>query len=99
MRFQKNSEYDSRFNKCGQKNLKALDKTAAKEIIKYLREIERLENPKIKGKSLKGNLSGLWRYRVMNYRILCRILEDKMIIYVIKIGHRKDVYSRIPVQV
>lgn len=45
------------------------------------------------GLSLKGRLKGLWRYRIGNYRIIGQIRDNNMIILIIKIGHRRDVYG------
>jgi mRNA interferase RelE/StbE len=76
-----------------EKELKKLDKVAQKRIIAYLREeIAIQENPRLFGKGLQGNKQGLWRYRVGDYRIICRILDDELIILVVKVGHRKNVY-------
>ncbi|MBL1210005.1 type II toxin-antitoxin system RelE/ParE family toxin [Geminocystis sp. GBBB08] len=75
------------------KELKKLDKVAQKRIIAYLREeIAIQENPLLFGKGLQGNKQGLWRYRVGDYRVICRILDDELIILVVKVGHRKNVY-------
>ncbi len=79
-----------------QKQIKKLKKNniqIVKKIQKYLTEIEMLENPRTRGKSLMGNLSGIWRYRVGDYRILCRIVDDELIIYALEVGHRKEVYK------
>ena len=70
-----------------------LDKSIQSRIKKYMSEITLLENPRSRGKALTSNLSGLWRYRVGDYRILCRIHDDKLIITVIEIGHRSTVYQ------
>lgn len=69
-----------------------LDKPIAKRIISYLYEIEILENPRSRGKGLTSNLAGLWRYRVGDYRIICDIQDDKIIITVLRIAHRKEIY-------
>ena len=74
------------------KQLKKLDAAISKRVLDYLEQIELLDNPRSRGKALTSNLSGLWRYRVGDYRILCRICDDKLIITVIKIGHRSTVY-------
>ena len=75
------------------KQLKKLDAAIAKRVLDYLERVELLENPRSRGKVLTSNLSGLWRYRVGDYRILCRIHDDKLIITVIEIGHRSTVYQ------
>ena len=50
------------------------------------------ENPRIKGKPLTGDLKGLWRYRVGDYRILAEIQDDKIVILILDIGHRSKIY-------
>ena len=74
------------------KQLKKLDAAISKRVLDYLEQIELLNNPRSRGKALTSNLSGLWRYRVGDYRILCRIRDDKLVITVIEIGHRSTVY-------
>lgn len=49
-------------------------------------------NPYQFGKPLKGNKLGLWRYRVGDYRILCQIEENRLVVLVVAVGHRKDIY-------
>ena len=74
------------------KQLKKLDAAISKRVLDYLEQIELLDNPRSRGKALTSNLSGLWRYRVGDYRILCRIRDDKLIITGIEIAHRSTVY-------
>ncbi|EMB41960.1 type II toxin-antitoxin system RelE/ParE family toxin [Treponema denticola] len=74
------------------KQFSRLNKPIQSRIKKYMGEIALLDNPRSRGKALTSNLSGLWRYRVDNYRILCRINDDRLIITVIEIGHRSTVY-------
>ena len=74
------------------KQLKKLDAAISKRVLDYLEQVELLDNPRSRGKALTSNLSGLWRYRVGNYRILCRIRDDELIITVIEIAHRSTVY-------
>ena len=78
-----------------EKTLKKLyksDKVIANRIRDTLREIETLEDPHQKVKALTGNLNGLWRYRVGDYRLICSIENQKLIVVVIDINHRKEVY-------
>lgn len=76
-----------------EKALKKLGPVAQKAIILYLDEISHLEDPRSRGKALVGNKAGFWRYRVGDYRIICRLLDSEMVVYVLKIGHRKNIYS------
>ena len=50
------------------------------------------ENPRIHGKALTANRSGQWRYRVGDYRILAEIHDNKLVLILIDVGHRKDIY-------
>lgn len=65
--------------KMPKKHLANLIKIYNKKIKDYLAQIETLENPRHRGKALAGNLKGLWRYRVEDYRIIAKI-EDKMLL-------------------
>ncbi|MCZ6172546.1 type II toxin-antitoxin system RelE family toxin [Campylobacter ureolyticus] len=78
-------------NDRAKKDFAKLDKHI--QIFKKLKFIESLNNPKDDGKPLAGNLLGLWRYRIGDYRILAQILDDKLIILVVKISHRKNIYD------
>lgn len=75
------------------KQLKKIDRVWQKEILKEMDRIANLKNPRECGKLLKGNLSGIWRYRVGSFRILCDIQDDKILITVLRIAHRKEVYN------
>lgn len=75
------------------KQLKNLDFTVQKRIAKFIDNLEELENPKIKGKTLAGNLSGFWRYRVGDYRIICDIVDSEITIYILDISHRSKSYK------
>ena len=74
------------------KQLKKLDAAISKRVLDYLEQVELLDNPRSRGKALSSNLAGLWRYCVGDYRILCRIHDDKLVIIVIEIDHRSTVY-------
>ena len=75
------------------KQLKNLDFTVQKRIAKFIDNLEELENPRIKGKSLAGNLSGFWRYRVGDYRIIYDIVDSEITIYILDISHRSKSYK------
>lgn len=76
------------------KSLKKIDKTWQKRILDYLdNSVAVRDNPRDYGKPLVGHLSGLWRYRVGNYRVICQIQDQDLIILTTQISHRKDVYQ------
>ncbi|MDD2725327.1 MAG: type II toxin-antitoxin system RelE/ParE family toxin [Methylovulum sp.] len=76
------------------RDLRKIDKPQQKRITAFLLErLEKSENPRANGKALLGNLSGLWRYRVGDFRLLCRIEDNELVVLVIEIGHRKEIYK------
>lgn len=76
------------------KDLKKLDKHTASLITGWLRKnLEGCENPRQHGKSLTANRSGQWRYRIGDYRIIADIQDDKILILVLNIGHRREIYD------
>ena len=64
----------------------------AKRIAEYLADIERSEDPRSRGKGLTGPLTGLWRYRVGDWRIVADIYDERMVIFALDIEHRSRVY-------
>lgn len=58
-----------------------------------MEKVGQLEDPRAIGKALSANLRGFWRYRVSNYRIICEIDDDKLIICVVEVNHRKNIYK------
>lgn len=75
------------------KQIKKLDKHTASLIIGWLRKnIEGCSDPRQQGKGLTANRRNQWRYRVGDYRIITEIQEDEIIVLVLEIGHRKNIY-------
>ena len=81
-----------RFDKGVERSLAKLDQQIAKRITFKLREIANLDDPRSVGKPLVGNLAGLWRYRVGDYRIICYIDDCELVILVVDVDHRSEVY-------
>ena len=75
-------------------DLARLDKSIAKRIRNSLLMIEKLQNPRLKGKALTGPLGEFWSYRVGDYRIICRIQDKQITVLVVKIAHRSNVYRK-----
>jgi mRNA interferase RelE/StbE len=83
-------EFDNR----ARKELRKLDKQTQERILNLLREnLATDEDPRRTGKSLKGHMKGLWRYRVGDYRIISQIQDENILILVIRLGHRRDIYE------
>ena len=81
-----------RFEKETTKELKKLNKSIQKRVLSYMAEVEQLDDPRSRGHALVGNLRGYWRYRVDDLRIICKILDNELIICVVAIGHRREIY-------
>ena len=83
-------EFDDR----ARRELRKLDPSIQDEILSYLRKrIAPAANPKQLGKPLRLKLAGLWRYRVGDYRLICRFEVDRLVVFIVKIAHRRKVYE------
>lgn len=75
------------------KVLKKLDRSVSRMLLAWIKKnLEGCDNPRIHGKALTGDHAGRWRYRVGDYRIMAEISDDTITIYVVNIGHRKNIY-------
>ena len=75
------------------KELKKLGKTEAARIITTLeKRIAVLDDPRTLGSALTGDLGGLWRWRIGDYRVVARIDDEHITILVVRVGHRREVY-------
>jgi mRNA interferase RelE/StbE len=76
------------------RELGKLDRQQAKRILKFLHErVAKLDDPRSIGKSLHGSRLGeFWKYRVGDYRLICKIEDDRLIVLVLRVGHRKEIY-------
>jgi mRNA interferase RelE/StbE len=77
------------------KQLKQLDKPVSNRILKFISErLTKLEDPRQIGARLQGTLSDYWKYRVGDYRVICSLEDDQLVVMVLRVGHRKEIYSR-----
>ncbi|MDR1235369.1 MAG: type II toxin-antitoxin system RelE/ParE family toxin [Holosporaceae bacterium] len=76
------------------KDLKRLDSTGRIKILKYIEGVlSVIKDPRLTGKALTGNPGEFWRYRIGDFRIICKIYDEKLTVLVVKIAHRKNVYQ------
>ncbi|MGD8835331.1 MAG: type II toxin-antitoxin system RelE/ParE family toxin [Desulfobacteraceae bacterium] len=81
------------FTPAAEKQLSKIDRQSAKRIINFLnKRIAPAEDPRTAGKALRGVLREFWRYRVGNYRIICMVEDSRLLILVVQIAHRSNVY-------
>lgn len=85
--------YSVEFSELARKQLSKLNPYIRSMIIKWVeKNLQGCENPRIHGKGLTANRSGQWRYRVGDFRLICEIQDNRLIILVLTIGDRKSVY-------
>ena len=86
--------YHVQLTDTAKKQLKKMDRQTASMLLGWMRKnLEGCENPRQHGKGLSANRSGQWRYRVGNYRLIAEIEDDRIVILILSIGHRGDVYK------
>lgn len=81
-----------RFHPQVRKALLRIDADAQRRILKTLHAISHLEDPRVRGAGLRGNLTGFWRYRIGDYRVICELIDSELVIVVVEIGHRSSIY-------
>ena len=87
-------KYKVLFTDRSKKQLKKLNKNISFFIIAWIeKNISDCTNPRVFGKALLADKKGLWRYRIGDYRLICEIQDNNIIILILEIGHRKDIYK------
>lgn len=87
-------KYTVEYSKSMIKSLKKLDKTTRQLILAWIeKNLIDCTDPRIHGKALTANRSGQWRYRIGDYRLLAEIQDDKVIILLLEVGHRREIYK------
>ena len=73
--------------------VRKLDRQQAKRILDYMdHRVATAENPRQLGSALVGDRSGRWRYRIGDYRVICEIIDKRLIVLVVDVGNRREVY-------
>lgn len=86
--------YHVEYLKSVQKTLEKMDKYTKRILFEWIdKNLEGCADPRIHGKALSSNRAGQWRYRVGDYRIIADIQDAKLVILVIAVGHRRDIYD------
>jgi mRNA interferase RelE/StbE len=73
------------------KQLRKLDRQVARQIADYL-DTKAAPQPRAVGKALTAQFASLWRYRVGDHRIIVSIQDEKLVVLVVRVGHRREVY-------
>lgn len=87
--------YQVKFSEHAVKQLKKLDKPIVRVIKNWvIKNLIDTTDPRLHGKALTGNLKGIWRYRVGDYRLFAEIHDGELIIFIFEIAHRREIYMR-----
>ncbi|EAL2460484.1 type II toxin-antitoxin system RelE/ParE family toxin [Campylobacter lari] len=87
--------YEIKFSSNAKKSIEKLDQQVARIIKSWIiKNLIESDNPKKIAKELKGNLKGIYRFRVGNYRMLAEINDNELFVFVFEIGHRREIYKK-----
>lgn len=77
-----------------ERQLRKLDPDTARRLGNYLRTlVAETTDPRERGKALTGPMTGLWRYRVGDYRLVCELIDQRLVVLVVRLGHRSRIYD------
>ena len=86
--------YHVEYLKSVKKTLEKMDKYTKRILFEWIdKNLEGCSDPRVHGKPLTANRTGQWRYRVGDYRILADIQDNRLVILVIAVGHRREIYD------
>lgn len=86
--------YQVKYSQRAIKELRKFDKYTRQMIYSWIeRYLVGCEDPRAHGKGLTANRSGQWRYRIGDYRLICEIKEQELVILALSVGHRKEAYK------
>ena len=82
------------FDPAAAKELRKLDPPIARRIVAFLRErLAVLDDPRSIGEALRGSTLGeYWKYRLGDHRVIARFVDQRVLIVVVRVGHRREVY-------
>lgn len=77
-----------------EREFKKLDRYTQRMIKSWIdKNLVNCADPRQHGKALTANRSGQWRYRIGDYRLICQIQDQELIILALSVGHRREVYQ------
>ena len=89
-----NSEFKVFYSRDAEKQFKKMDKQSAKRLLEWIElRLVNCQNPRLWGEALVGDVSGFWKYRIGDFRLICEIKDNELIIQIVTIGNRKEIYK------
>ncbi len=87
------SGFEVLYSKRAEKEMKKMDPYTRRMIFAWIeKNLVGCQDPRAIGKSLTGDKQGQWRYRIGDYRLLCDIQDEKLVILALSVGHRREIY-------
>ena len=81
------------FQRSAAKQLRELDRPIQRRILNYFRSrVLAADDPRKQGKALTGDKGGLWRYRIGDFRAICKLEDERLVVLVLEVGHRREAY-------
>lgn len=81
------------FSEGAQHDFARIATTVQRDVIRYLERVTAHDNPRDFGKPLRGDKAGVWRYRTGKFRILCRLEDQRLVVLVLAVGKRDEIYD------
>ena len=73
--------------------IRKLDRQQAKRILDYMdHRVAAADDPRQLGAAMVGDRAGKWRYRIGDDRVICQLVDERLVILVVEVGHRREVY-------
>ena len=88
------ASWKAEFTPEARRQFERLDRSVQRRIQTYLNENVLAGNPRGFGRALRGDLSGLWRYRVGDFRLIAKLEDAILTVVIIKTGHRSVIYEK-----
>ena len=83
------------FSKRAERQLSKMNHQTRRILLLWLRKnVNNCKDRRAFGKVLKGNMKGMWSYRIGDYRVICEIKDDELVVLTLSLGHRREVYAR-----
>ena len=88
--------YSVRYTRQFEKEFSKFDRYTQRLLSSWIKKnLSDTSNPRLHGKALSGNLKGLWRYRIGDYRLICEINDDELVILAVSVGHRREINQQL----
>lgn len=85
--------YKVSLDRKAEEDFSKLDKAVQRRLFKYMKRIEERDNPRTLGEQLQDNLSAYWKFRVGDYRLIAEIIDERVIVLMLVVAHRREVYA------